>query len=354
MNNIYVQNIIDNKNKAIYFKDYRWVLHAVYWVYILTSDFTVPIGISKQFAGQLIFSITSCLGIFSFYFLYCFVLVPKLYKRNKYVKFFGIFFISMFLISLLDCLLLDPFIYFVKQGSANQIKGSFLNHYVNLFVLGYVQHFFILSCILYFCESIESFSTDTQIEESIATTYKANRKIENNLWSTNNIATRLDAIEQLLSQQTTDSTLAILHYSQVLRYQLYSTQQSTVTLISELQYIVDYCQMQNKLFKTNIVVETQNAYDVVTMKPLSLFTLLINFIHLATPINAIAIIIVIDEVEVNIAVDCTNIDDVFQNKVATLISTLRYQHTTIIIIQEDITNTQSTINLCIPNHYLIA
>ena len=228
----FVQQEINNRNKWVYFTKYRWVAHAVYWTWVLVA------GTLLQIKGPITVGVIlnnfflSNLNIAVFYYVYCLVLIPYFFKRDKVFLFWALLAISFFALTGFDLYFHKRFVH-VVETEGYDYTTSFWNNYLQV-VTVYVINFLIFSMMLFFMEKNEE--NNLQIE--VANEKREIELVKLDLLKTNIspdfIMRSLDQLKRSALHLEPYTPNSIITFSEVLRYRLYRGKQASTPLTEEL------------------------------------------------------------------------------------------------------------------------
>ncbi|MEJ2881120.1 histidine kinase [Pedobacter sp. GR22-6] len=305
MSNI-VQIEINKKNRWVYFSKYRWVAHVIYWTWVLVAgtllSVKVPITASVVFNHFILDNLLIAL----FYYTYCLYLIPYFFKRNRIVLFWILTVLSYLLIAAIDV----PYNqYFVKLSYQNpHIEASstfFQRYFVNLG--NYLLNFVVFSMMLFFMEKNEENHTLLELEKE----KKEIEQVKLDLLKTNIspdfLMRSLSQLKHSAQEQYSNTPDAILAFSDLLRYRLYSKKKHLSTLSEELdalQSLIHFIDLYND--KNNLIIhlDVQGNSSGKNIAPLSLINILEPFCkaHSNQPV-ILRMILLIDEKELNLEMD---------------------------------------------------
>lgn len=245
----FVQQEINKRNKWVYFTKYRWVAHVAYWGWVLIlgtlTRVKVPITASIIFNNFFL----SNLNIAIFYYVYCLLLIPYFFKRNKPLLFWSLLIISFFVLTVNDMYFNKKFVRMV-EGTGYDYTTSFWENYIQV-VYVYVINFLIFSILLFFMEKNE----ENSLLEEVANEKKEIELVKLDLLKTNIspdfMMRSLDQLKRsaLLSEPYTPTS--IITFSEVLRYRLYRGKQSSTPLNEELTALASFIEFISFDYRNN-------------------------------------------------------------------------------------------------------
>jgi two-component system, LytTR family, sensor kinase len=269
----FIQQQLNEKNKNIYFKKGRWILHILYWLYVLwkTQDY-----LSKPDYSVSFFIYNFLLGnicVAGFYYFYCLYLVPNFFKKNKYLQFWIYFFASMLISTAINfwySIIVVPH-YPIGYNEGTAIT---LNEFLTLLIAGLGVNFLLFSAVLYFMEVAEGLNT-TQL---IFTTTKQLSETEKHLSSMQissiGMMNSIDKIIEMLETKNSNSPDVILNFSDLLRYKLYKTKQNVVPIDEEMIQLQNLFSFYKQAYDADVSIDMQIDESIQNLSTFSLAGLL--------------------------------------------------------------------------------
>jgi hypothetical protein len=108
------------------------------------------------------------------------------------------------------------------------------------------------------------------------------------------------------------------------------------------------------VYNKTISIETQLSASNIHIKPMALYNSIASFINMCSVNYNTMFIFAVDDVEVNCLFEFTNINNNVQVQIKNEIEILQVQQPKVVVVQEDVTTTQTNINLCMPILQLLA
>ncbi|MEJ7559394.1 MAG: histidine kinase [Pedobacter sp.] len=294
---------INNKNRLVYFARYRWVAHVGYWIWVLVVGtllaVKVPITASVLFNH---FFLDNLLIAFFFY-TYCLYLIPYFFKRNKNVLFWSIVLAAYLIIPAIDVVFNKTFVHLSIRRNTNP---SFIASYV-LNLSNYLLNFLIFSMMLFFMEKNEEGHTDSEMEKEQQEIEQVKLDMLKTNISPDFLMRSLAQLKQSAADQVESTPEAILTFSDLLRYRLYSKHIQCAKLKEELDalnsfiHFIDLNKHKNNL---TINLETQGDPGDKSIAPLALVNILEPFCktHSNQPV-VLNMILLIEEESVLLEMD---------------------------------------------------
>ncbi|WP_316748219.1 histidine kinase [Pedobacter gandavensis] len=295
----FVQQEINERNRWVYFNKYRWVAHAVYWIWVLVG------ATIMQAKGPITFSLIyhhfflTNLMIATFFYLYCLYFIPYFFKRNKNLQFWVLVIVAYLGISAIDVVFGKAVIHLTDPVETD--KDLSFSHIYSTKLLSYLLNFLFFSIMLFFMEKNEENNILLELE-------KEKREIEQvklDLLKNNiNPDFLMRCLHQLkesakIPEETTPE--AILTFSDLLRYRLYRGRQLYSPLKEELaalQSFVHFISLDHLHHQLHIKLAIQGEDNLKYIAPLSIVNLLEPFcktINLQTVSLDIIVLIESDE-----------------------------------------------------------
>lgn len=286
---------INNKNRLVYFKGYRWVAHVGYWIWVLIVGTLLAVKVPLTPAILFNHFILDNLPIAIFFYTYCLYIIPYFFKRNKNLQFWSI---------VLACYLIIPAIdvyynkIFVHLSIPHNINHSFLSSYISN-LSNYLLNFLIFSMILFFMEKNEEAHTDLETAKEQEEIEQVKLDLLKTNISPDFLMRSLAQLKQSATNQTDSTPDAILTFSDLLRYRLYSKRKQTAKLVEELDalnsfiHFIDLNRQNNHL---TINLQTQGNSEGKSIAPLALVNIMEPFCkaHSNRPVTLNMILLIED------------------------------------------------------------
>lgn len=159
----FVQQEINKRNRWVYFSRYRWLAHVAYWAWVLIVGTFMEVKVPVTPSIVLNHFILANLHIAVFFYLYCLILIPYFFKRNKNLIFWLLVLASFLLIPVSDVYFSKNFVHYTGVDMTDRPKG-FIGNYV-MVLLGYLINFLIFSMLLFFMEKNEENNLLLEVEQ---------------------------------------------------------------------------------------------------------------------------------------------------------------------------------------------
>lgn len=267
----YVKKELDDKNRLVYFKSGRWIVHLFIWLCIcLFSSFDNANGPSGF--GYVLYNVVFGQGLYMiWYFCYCRYLVPGYFKQGKYRSFWLILIAALLLLpaaSLLIRYLVDP----LMPAAFREADALTWSNYTESLVSNSLGTFFILSFVLYLMELAEGIGTYRSVNSEIVTRLAAERLLLRTRMQPDFVMRSLDGIAALAAQQSPAAPDALVGFSDILRYRLYQNQAKSPVL-EELEQLQQLFRFQKSVMTDGDRCELAIVGDPVG-KSIPAFTLI--------------------------------------------------------------------------------
>jgi two-component system LytT family sensor kinase len=267
---------INNKNRLVYFKGYRWVAHVGYWIWVLIVGTLLTVKVPLTPAILFNHFLLDNLPIAIFFYTYCLYIIPYFFKRNKNLQFWSIVIACYLIIPAIDVYYNKIFVHLSIPHSNN---SSFAKAYsANL--SNYLINFLIFSMILFFMEKNEEAHTDSETAKEQEEIEQVKLDLLKTNISPDFLMRSLAQLKQSAADQTESTPEAILTFSDLLRYRLYSKRKQTTKLTEELNalnsfiHFIDLNKQNNNL---TINLQTQGNPEEKSIAPLALVNIMEPF-----------------------------------------------------------------------------
>ncbi|MFP5081641.1 histidine kinase [Pedobacter sp. JCM 36344] len=287
---------INNKNRLVYFTRYRWIAHVVYWTWVLVAGTLLTVKIPITPAILFNHFILDNLLIAVFFYTYCLYLIPYFFKRNKNFKFWSIVLACYFMIPAIDVMYNKNFVHLSTHQTAN---SSYMISYASN--LGnYLLNFLIFSMMLFFMEKNEEGHTDMEMEKEQQEIERVKLDMLKTNISPDFLMRSLSQLKQSASDMAENTSEAILTFSDLLRYRLYSNRQQYTKLIEEMGAIYSFIHFidLNK-YNNNLTINLQTQGDPgdKSIAPLALVNIMEPFckVHSNQPVTLSMILLIEDQ-----------------------------------------------------------
>jgi two-component system, LytTR family, sensor kinase len=252
----FIQQQLNEKNKNIYFKKGRWILHILYWLYVLwqTQDYlSKPDYSASFFIYNFLFGNVCVAG---FYYFYCLYLVPNFFKKNKYLQFWIYFFASMLISTAINFWYSIVVVPHYPIGY-NAGTAFTLNEFLTLLIAGLGVNFLLFSAILYFMEVAEGLNTTQLIFKTTKQLSETEKHLSSMQISPVSMMSSIDKIINMLETKNSNSPDVILNFSDLLRYKLYKTKQIVVSINEEMTQLQNLFAFYKQAYSADVSVDMQ-------------------------------------------------------------------------------------------------
>lgn len=277
----FVELEIDERNKWVYFNKYRWVAHVVYWVFVLMVSTIMPAKGPVTFSLVLNHFFLANLMIACFFYLYCLVLIPYFFKRNKYLQFWLLVISGYLLITAADVFFGRAFVH-LKYPVMVEKDHSFLPNYIeNLY--GFLYNFLFFAIMLFFMEKNEENSTLMELEKEKREIEQVKLDFLKTNISPDFILRSLHQLKESAKIPEESTPEAILTFSDLLRYRLYRGRQTQTPLKEELSAFSSFIHFIGFDQQLKVVFNVQGDAENKRLAPLALINLLEPFCKVSNP-----------------------------------------------------------------------
>jgi len=304
--NQYIDKQIIDKNRNIYFKHYRWIVHALWMFFFTLIGITESISSGKDISiANIALALLPLIPFYVFFYYYCLYLLPYCFKLKHHRKFW---------LHLLTLLLVFPVIYYCIEWN---IKGYFPDlqkdldnsHFSNLAsaYVSFLSSFVSFTAMLYFFELLEEIRT---VKET------AEHKQEYSLAALNKIKTEinpvfmsasLDGIIHLAEAKDSRAAEAVIHFADVLRYRLYKSKSRLVLVAQEIAQLQNLFRLQQSLpdQRNDFSLDIEGVVPDAQLVPLSLITSVEPLFNLKEVSGNISLLmyLLIEEREIQVAIE---------------------------------------------------
>ena len=267
---------INKKNRLVYFSRYRWLAHVGYWIWVLVvgtlTSVKGPITASVLYNHFLLDNIPIAI----FFYSYCLFLIPYFFKRNKNMLFWTIVLACYFIIPALDVFYHNAF---VTLSQPQRNRSTFAIAYGGN-LGGYLLNFLIFSIILFFMEKNEEGHTDLELEKEQQEIEQVKLDMLKTNISPDFLMRSLAQLKQSATDMTESTPEAILTFSDLLRYRLYSKRKQSAKLNEELdalQSFIHFIDLNKHNNNLTINIHIQGDTDHKSIAPLALVNILEPF-----------------------------------------------------------------------------
>lgn len=267
---------INKKNRWVYFTRYRWVAHVIYWLWVLLVGTVYRLNIPITPSVFFNHFILDNLLIAGFFYLYCLYIIPYYFKRNKYL---------MFWIIVISCYLVIPAInvfynkYFVHLSDDTQPSPVFATAYVSN-LINYLANFMIFSMMLFFMEKSEEGHTNIELEKEKQEIEQVKLDMLKTNISPDFLMRSLSQLKQSAQIHENTTPEAILTFSDLLRYRLYSKRKD-ITLLQEeldaLSSLIHFIHLNKNQNNLTVNLQVQGEATSKSISPLALINVVEPF-----------------------------------------------------------------------------
>lgn len=230
----YIQQELDRKNRYIYFKNGRWVIHLIIWLGIYTADImTRSMNIFDPENILYIFLYNA--GLFALsYYMYCRYLIPVFFKHNRQLVFWSILIAAVIILPFLNLLihsLIDPHIPLVYRYYTGLSFSGYSSELASI-----LTAFIALSFLLFLIEIAEGIKTRRSINTEENQLLITEHRLLRTRINPDFMMRSLDGIATLAANDNSSAPDAVVDFSDVLRYRLYH-KDTLVSLTEELEQL---------------------------------------------------------------------------------------------------------------------
>jgi len=232
------------------------ILNCIFWGIIGTLVAAIMIFSKKKFAVQEIvidYAVFGAVNVAVFYINYIF-LIPELIKKRKQYLWFIVCFILLIAVSVGIKVAVAKFYpeYVLQYKADDKIQHIPLASYIISVV--FIAGFFLVS------SSVIKFAVDWFSNERIQRNLESEKKdmelqfLKSQL-NPHFLFNSLNNIYSLAYQKSDKTADAILKLSEIMRYMIYESNDSWVSLNKEVEYVESYVELQKLRFKDGASVE---------------------------------------------------------------------------------------------------
>jgi len=267
---------INKKNRLVYFSRYRWVAHIFYWIWVLLvgTVFAVKVPLTPWVLFNHFFLDNIIIALF--FYTYCLYLIPYFFKRNKNFAFWSIVIACYFLFPALDVLYNKVF---VRLSEPIPKDASFLGLYTRN-LSGYLLNFLIFSMMLFFMEKNEEGHTESEMEKEQLEIEQVKLEMLKTNISPDFLMRSLAQLKQSATNRMDNTSDAILTFSDLLRYRLYSKSKESTKLIEELDALhsfIRFIDLNRDINNLTIDLQIQGDPSNKSVAPLALVNIMEPF-----------------------------------------------------------------------------
>jgi hypothetical protein len=303
----YIDRHLLLKNRAIYFKNGRWIFHVVIVFFVLAIDILSSLDSVKNISGrQFAASFLPLVPFWMFFYYYCLYMVPYLFKRNQYRKFW----VELILL----IAILPPIYFLIRMATRSLLPGiaaDFAKH-TNLSNLGtdyftFISIFVVFTSMLYLLELLEEINTVKETDDHNKEQYTASlNKIKTQI-NPVFMSESLEAIIALAEIRDDSAAGAVIHFADVLRYRLYKSRNKLVPVEQEIIQLKNLFELRNSFpFQTGKnSLEIEGDLPDARMVPLTLINLVESLLTFGKndPDWSLLMYLLTDEDEIQVAIE---------------------------------------------------
>ncbi len=254
------------------------IMHSLFWLMMLTIALAT-IYFGKHTTKDLIYSygLFSMLNISAFYINYIFLIPEFIQKRKKYwiYVFSFIFILAASVLIKTTIAMLNPIDLLQSIGKKGEIHHISISEYiiVSTFFSGFVL---VTSCIIKF--SVDWFSNE-RIQRNLESEKKdMELQFLKSQLNPHFLFNSLNNIYSLAYQKSDKTADAILKLSEIMRYMIYESNDSWVSLGKEVEYVKSFVELQKLRFKDGaaVVININGEIDGQQIVPLILISFVEN------------------------------------------------------------------------------
>ncbi len=279
MNEFVAEQHIDNSLKHYYFRNFRWILHLAYWLFVYVRNQLIinePVFFTEGFLYNFLFD---NIFIILFYYFYALFLVPKYLKKNKFRPFFLGIIISFLLLPLVDLFFhynfiqLQPERYHYLNFSNPDWAALIMRMYKS-----YLFNFLLFAAYLFFIETADGIAKFHASTKADSTIMKSQRQSLQTHVEPEFIMNTLSGINSLAASNDAKTSGSIIQFSEILRYRLYKSKSEQTSLLEELQQIKNLFDLYNNLSNKQFVLEVEGDAKAIHVYSSSLLSLVLKIL----------------------------------------------------------------------------
>lgn len=274
-NEIVVQEHIENKLRFYYLRNYRWILHSLYWLYAFIHGQLIikePLLSVQGFFYNFLFDNWL---IIAFYYIYALYLIPQLFKKNKKKAFwigFAIIFITLPVLNIAFQIIFEPYIPAVYADHHFQ-WANFPQHLL-FYLYIYLWNFISFTGFLFLMETAESLSNFKAIAAAKDDVTQTQKQFLKTRLDPAFIMNTLDHITTMAQQKHSQTAQTIVQFSDILRYRLYRSKIDDIELSEELLQIKHTFDLYNTAYQKAYILEVEGNTECIRVHPSSLLGML--------------------------------------------------------------------------------
>lgn len=274
-NEIVVQQHIENKLRFYYLRNYRWILHSLYWLYVFISGQLMvgePILSAKGFFLNFLFDNWL---IIAFYYIYALYLIPHLFKKNRKRAFWLRFALTFLVLTVLNVafqIIFEPYLP-AAYADHHFNWADFPRHLLFYFYI-YLRNFVSFAGFLFLMETAESLSDYKATEAAKDDFTQSQKQLLKTRMDPAFIINTLDHISTMAQHKNKETAQTIVRFSDILRYRLYRSKSDEIELSEELLQIRHIFDLYNTAYQKTYILEVEGATDHMRVHPSSFLGML--------------------------------------------------------------------------------
>lgn len=271
MSNIVLEQHIDNKLRFYYLRNYRWILHSIYWLFVYIRGQILVEETALSWQGFFLNFLFDNWLIICFYYIYAVYLVPQLFKKNKLKAFLlglGLTFALIPAINVCFQIICEPFLP-QKYIDHNYNWQHFFSELASYYGL-YFKNFLAFCGFLFLMETAESLSNYKATAAAKKDVLKNHKQLLKTQVDPEFVMNALEGMSTLAKQANTATTDSILHFSDILRYRLYKSKTEKIIFTEELQQVKNTFEFYNAIFQKQYVLEVEGSTHNLLILPSSI------------------------------------------------------------------------------------
>lgn len=304
----YIARQLIRKNRGVYFKKGKWVLHALFFVVFLAT-FSFKLNDNKLLLSSgntTLGAFVSTLSFLVFFYIYCLYLVPVCFKGNRVRKFWLLLIGMLLVFPLLDIAIqqmIAPYFPAIqKKISSMTVGGLLIDAYKS-----FIGSFTGFTTMLFLMELLEGVRTTRETDDHKKQLLATEHRLIKTRMDPVFINQSLDGITQLSGMRHPDAPDAVIRFSDVLRYRLYRSAVNSVPLDEELQQLGNLVRFHNAIHGAAAFcsVEIEGRTADRSLPPLSLINLVEPLLKLYQPGQPWSLLfyLLVEDQEIQVAIE---------------------------------------------------
>lgn len=247
-------------------------LHLFIWLFAVFANLPYS-NLSRDMPPQQIVTyVIAFLYLMLVFYLFYLVLAPKFLNRKKMAEFFGLSFLVVLIMPFLGYTIL----FFIRA----LFEGSFHNFYRGYSVSVHMSGYFpVLTAAVFgsfFSVIINWFTTMNQKAELDRQKLAAELDLLKSKLNPHFLFNTLNNIDSLIHQDTGEASAALIRLSDMMRYLTYETTSDTIELEREVDYILNFIELNRIRIKTSDDIEFKFQGDLMVKVAPALFIPLVE------------------------------------------------------------------------------